>query len=52
MNKSVAVIYLAFFALIGFAVWATKSIWPMVFLILTPSYKFGKDNDKEDKEKT
>jgi hypothetical protein len=36
---SVALVYLGFFSLIGFAVYLTKSAWPMWALLLTPSYK-------------
>jgi len=34
---SVALVYLGFFSLIGFAVYLTKSAWPMWALLLTPS---------------
>lgn len=40
----VAVVYLGFFALIGFAVVYTNSALPLFALILTPSYKNKKDD--------
>lgn len=36
---SVALVYLGFFSLIGFAVYLTKSAWPLWALLLAPSYK-------------
>lgn len=35
----IALIYVAFFALIGFSVWVTKSFWVLLFLVFTPEYK-------------
>lgn len=34
----VALIYLGFFGLIGFACWFLESGWPLLALILTPNY--------------
>lgn len=34
-----ALIYLGFFALIGFAVWLTTSAWPLWALLLTPTIR-------------
>ena len=39
---SVALVYLGFFSLIGFAVYLTKSAWPLWALLLTPSYSTKK----------
>lgn len=38
-----ALIYVAFFALIGFTVWYTHSAWPLLGLFLTPSMKWEED---------
>lgn len=37
MNYPVALIYIAFFTLIGVAVWLTSSATPLWALLLTPS---------------
>lgn len=39
MNYSVSLIYVAFFTLIGVAVWLTSSATPLWALLLTPSIK-------------
>lgn len=39
MNYSVSLIYIAFFTLIGGAVWLTSSATPLWALLLTPSIK-------------
>lgn len=36
---SIALIYVAFFALIGFALWITKSVWVLLALLFIPDYK-------------
>lgn len=35
----VALIYVAFFALVGWCCYITKSAWPLLALFLTPSFK-------------
>lgn len=35
---SIVLMYLGFFGLIGFVCWITGSPWPLVALLLTPSY--------------
>ncbi len=35
----IALIYIGFFALIGFALWVTKSLAVLFFLFFTPDYK-------------
>jgi hypothetical protein len=48
---SIALIYIAFFALIGAAVWFTKSAMPLWALLLTPSFKYKDENtNKGEKE--
>lgn len=37
----IALIYVAFFALIGFALWTTKNVWVLLALLFTPDYKEG-----------
>lgn len=34
----IALIYIAFFSLIGFSLWVTKSVWVLLALIFTPEY--------------
>lgn len=34
-----ALIYIAFFSLIGFSLWVTKSVWVLLALIFTPEYE-------------
>jgi hypothetical protein len=41
---AIAVLYVAFFSLIGFAIYFTESAMPLWALLLTPSLK-TKDND-------
>ena len=43
MNYPVALIYIAFFALIGVAVWLTSSAMPLWALLLTPSIETKKE---------
>ena len=43
---SVALIFLGFFALIGFAVWFTGSAMPLWALLLAPEYRSKPDGDK------
>lgn len=49
-NLSIAVIYIAFFALIGIACYITQTAIPLLALFLTPSYKstYGDDSDDSD----
>ena len=39
----IALIYVAFFSLIGFSLWVTKSVWVLLALIFTPEYHSKKD---------
>ncbi len=34
----IALIYIAFFSLIGFSLWVTKSLWVLFALIFTPEF--------------
>lgn len=34
----IALIYIAFFSLIGFSLWVTKSLWVLLALIFTPDF--------------
>ena len=43
-HLSIALIYIAFFSLIGFAVYFTNSATPLWGLLLTPTYK-NADNE-------
>ena len=43
----VSIMYIGYFGVIGYAVYATQSGWPLVMLLLFPSVK-GLD-DEEDK---
>lgn len=45
--KYAVFLYVAFYAMIGVACWATQSAWPLCALIFTPSY--GSKGDKKDK---
>lgn len=47
---SAALIYLGFFALIGFTIYFTESAWPLIALILTPSYTNKTKKDSDDKK--
>lgn len=38
-----ALIYIAFFFLIGFSLWVTKSAWVLFALIFTPEYHSKRD---------
>ena len=42
-NIGIALIYVAFFSLIGFSLWVTKSMWVLLALILMPEYHSMKD---------
>lgn len=42
-NMGVALIYVAFFSLIGFSLWVTKSVWVLLALIFTPNYHSEED---------
>ena len=39
---AVALLYMSFFALIGYVCYITETAWPLFALVLTPHYK---DND-------
>lgn len=43
---AISLIYVAFCALIGFAIWSTGTAWPLFALILTPSVTW-KEGDKD-----
>ena len=43
-DLSIALIYIAFFALIGFACYFTNSGWPLWALVFTPTY-LSKDDE-------
>jgi len=47
-DLSIALIYIAFFALIGAACYFTKSAMPLWALLLAPSYKSKTDNNDDD----
>ncbi len=38
-----ALIYIAFFSLIGFSLWVTKSVWVLLALVFTPEYHSKKN---------
>jgi len=40
---SIALIYIAFFSLIGFSLWCTKNLWVLLGLILTPQLEIKDD---------
>lgn len=42
-DVGIALIYVAFFSLIGFSLWVTKSVWVLLALIFTPEYHSKKD---------
>ena len=42
-DLGIALIYIAFFSLIGFSLWVTKSVWVLLVLIFTPEYHSNKD---------
>ena len=42
---SIALIYIAFFGLVGFTVWWTASAWGLWALLLTPSIKTNSDDE-------
>ena len=46
-HLSVALVFIAFFSLIGVACYITQSAWPMWGLLLTPTWS-SKSNDKDD----
>ena len=39
----IALIYVAFFSLIGFSLWVTKSLWVLLALIFTPQFHSKED---------
>ena len=43
-DLSIALIYIAFFGLIGFACYFTNSAMPLWALLLTPTYKKSDEN--------
>lgn len=43
-NLAIALIYVGFFGLLGWAVWVTESAWPLWGLVLTPSFEKSNDN--------
>ena len=45
---AVAIIYVGFFALIGIAIYLTKSCLPLLALLLMPSFNEGKNGSEED----
>lgn len=45
-HASIALIYIAFFSLIGFACYFTNSATPLWALLLTPTYKNTNDDDE------
>ena len=47
MDKNYWIVYVAFFGLIGCAVYWTHSLMPLFALLLTPTYE-SKDNNKKD----
>jgi hypothetical protein len=47
---SIALIYIAFFSLIGFAIWFTSTGWPLVALVLMPSLNYKDGPEKENNE--
>jgi len=44
-NICIALIYIAFFSVIGFAVWWTKSAMPLWALLLMPSTSSNKEDE-------
>jgi hypothetical protein len=49
-HVGIALIYIAFFALIGFALWLTKSPWVLWALLLTPNYSSRPSKNGAGKE--
>ena len=45
-TDTMLIIYVAFFAMIGLACFATKSAWPLFALLLTPSMRARKGPKK------
>ena len=45
-HLSIALVYLAFFGAIVFAIWITNSAAPLWALLLAPSVNTNKDNDE------
>lgn len=41
----IALVYIAFFSLIGFSVWVTKGVWPLLALIFMPIVKTNIDEE-------
>jgi hypothetical protein len=46
-HLSIALVYIAFFSLIGAACYFTTSAMPLWALLLTPTYKMTNEDDKE-----
>lgn len=46
-----ALIYVAFFGLVGFAVWLTSSATPLWALLLLPTIRFSDSNENEEEKK-
>jgi hypothetical protein len=49
MERNYWIVYVAFFGLIGFALYTLHSAWPLLALIATPSYE-SKNNNKNENE--
>ena len=45
-NLAIALVYVGFFGLIGWAVWITESAWPLWGLVFAPSIKKSNDDDE------
>lgn len=41
----IALVYIAFFSLIGFSVWVTKGVWPLLALVAMPRVKTNIDEE-------
>lgn len=39
----IALIYIAFFSLIGFSLWVTKNLWVLLALVFMPNYHSESD---------
>jgi len=54
MKTKLTIVYVAFFALIGFAVWVTKSAAPLWALLLTNAVPklLSEEVEKDNKSKT
>lgn len=47
-NLAIALIYLGFFGLLGWAVWTTNNAWPLWALVLLPAIKLSGSEEKKD----